>query len=85
VRARLVGLGGPIHRLYPIHHDVSRNEIQKIRLACRIGGAVTVLVLGALGGMSPPILIALVALVGGLKWFRNFFSIYLQVHSDLGY
>ncbi len=35
--------------------DASRGEIQKTRLAFRFGGAAAVLVLGALGAMSPPI------------------------------
>ena len=38
--------------------DVSRSEIQKTRLAFRFAGAASVLALGALGGMSPPILSA---------------------------
>jgi low temperature requirement protein LtrA len=47
--------------------DLSRNEIQKTRLSFRFGGAAAVLVLGALGKVSPLYLIALLALVGGLQ------------------
>lgn len=47
--------------------DVSRMEIQKNRLAFRFVGAAAVLMLGALGGMSPIILIALLAFVGCLQ------------------
>jgi low temperature requirement protein LtrA len=53
--------------------DASRNEIQKTRLAFRFGGAVAVLVLGALGGMSPLNLIGLLALVGGLQVMQELF------------
>jgi low temperature requirement protein LtrA len=53
--------------------DVSRGEIQKTRLACRFGGAVAVLVLGALGGMSPPNFVGLLALVGGLQVIQELF------------
>jgi low temperature requirement protein LtrA len=47
--------------------DASRNEIQKTRLAFRFGGAAAVLALGALGGLSPPHLIGLLALIGALQ------------------
>ena len=47
--------------------DLSRNEIQKARLSFRFGGAAAVLVLGALGEVSPLYLIGLLALVGGLQ------------------
>ena len=47
--------------------DASRNEIRKTRLAFRFGGAAAVLMLGALGGMSPPLLLGLLAVVGGLQ------------------
>ena len=53
--------------------DVSRSEIQKTRLAWRFGGAAAVLVLGALGEMSPPNLIGLVALIGGLQVIPELF------------
>ena len=53
--------------------DVSRSEIQKTRLAFRFGGAAAVLVLGALGGMSPPNLVGLLALVGGLQVIQELF------------
>jgi low temperature requirement protein LtrA len=53
--------------------DVSRSEIQKPRLAFRFGGAAAVLILGALGGMSPPNLIGLLALVGGLQVMQELF------------
>ncbi len=47
--------------------DFSRNDIQKTRLAFRFGGAATLLVIGALGSMSPPSLIGLLAFVGALQ------------------
>ena len=53
--------------------DVSRNDLQKPRLACRFAGAAAVLALGALGGMSPPQLIGLLALVGGLQVIQELF------------
>ena len=53
--------------------DVSRSEIQQTRLAFRFGGAAAVLVLGALGGMSPPNFIGLLALVGGLQVIQEIF------------
>jgi low temperature requirement protein LtrA len=53
--------------------DVSRNDIQKTRLAFRFGGSAAVLMLGALGGMSPPHLIGLLALVGGLQVIQELF------------
>ena len=53
--------------------DVSRSEIHKTRLACRFGGAAAVLVLGALGEMSPPNLIGLLALIGGLQVMQELF------------
>jgi low temperature requirement protein LtrA len=53
--------------------DASRNEIQKTRLAFRFGGAAAVLALGALGGASPPNLIGLVALIGGLQVIQELF------------
>ncbi len=53
--------------------DVSRNEIQKIRLACRFGGAAAALMLGALASISPPSLIGLLALVGGLQVIQELF------------
>jgi len=51
--------------------DLSRNEIQKTRLYFRFGAAAAVLVLGALGKVSPLCLIALLALVGGLQVFQE--------------
>ncbi|MGA9754681.1 MAG: low temperature requirement protein A [Desulfobaccales bacterium] len=53
--------------------DVSRRKIQKTRLVFRFGGAAAVLVLGALGGMSPPNLIGLLALIGGLQVIQELF------------
>jgi low temperature requirement protein LtrA len=53
--------------------DVSRGDIQKTRLAFRFGGGVAVLVLGSLGGMSPPLVIGLLALVGGLQIIQELF------------
>jgi low temperature requirement protein LtrA len=53
--------------------DISRNEIQKTRLAFRFGGAVAVLLLGALGELSPLSLIGLLALVGGLQVAQEIF------------
>jgi low temperature requirement protein LtrA len=53
--------------------DASRNEIQKIRLAFRFGGAAAVLVLSALGGVSPPHLFGLLALIGGLQLIQELF------------
>ena len=53
--------------------DVSRSEIQKTRLAFRLGGAAAVLVLGALGGLSPSHLTGLLALVGGLQVMQELF------------
>lgn len=53
--------------------DASRSEIQKTRLAFRFGGAAAVLLLGALGGMSPPNLIGLLALVGSLQVIQELF------------
>ena len=53
--------------------DIGRNEIQKTRLAFRFTGAAAVLALGALGGMSPPNFIGLLALVGGLQVIQELF------------
>ena len=53
--------------------DVSRSEIHKTRLACHFGGAAAVLLLGALGEMSPPNLIGLLALIGGLQVMQELF------------
>jgi low temperature requirement protein LtrA len=53
--------------------DVSRGEIQKTRLAFRFTGAAAVLALAALGGMPPPILIGLLALVGGLQVMQELY------------
>ena len=53
--------------------DVSRSEIQKTRLVFRFGGVAAVLVLGALGEMSPPMLIGLLALIGGLQVIQELF------------
>jgi low temperature requirement protein LtrA len=53
--------------------DVSRGETQKTRLAFRFIGAVAVLALAALGGMSPPILFGLLALVGGLQVIQEIY------------
>jgi low temperature requirement protein LtrA len=53
--------------------DASRGEIQKTRLACRFGGAAAVLVLGALGAMSPPCLLGLLALIGVLQVAQELF------------
>ncbi len=53
--------------------DLSRSEIHKTRLAFRFGGAAAVLMLGALGGMSPANLIGLLALVGGLQVMQELF------------
>jgi len=53
--------------------DVSRSEIRKTRLVFRFAGAAAVLALGALGGMSPPNLIGLLALVGGLQVIQELF------------
>ena len=53
--------------------DVSRSEIQKTRLAFRFGGAAAVLLLGALGGMSPLYVIGLLALFGGLQVIQELF------------
>jgi low temperature requirement protein LtrA len=53
--------------------DASRGEIQKTRLAFRFGGAAAVLVLGALGAMSPPNLLGLLALVGALQVTQELF------------
>ena len=53
--------------------DVSRSEIQATRLAFRFGGFCAALMLGALGGLSPPNLIGLLALVGGLQVMQELF------------
>jgi low temperature requirement protein LtrA len=53
--------------------DVSRNEIQKTRLAFRFGGAAAVLMLSVLGWIPPPHLIGLLALVGGLQVIQELF------------
>ena len=53
--------------------DASREEIQTTRLAFRFGGAAAVLVLGALGAMSPPHLLGLLALVGVLQVTQELF------------
>lgn len=53
--------------------DAGRGEIQKTHLAFRFGGAVAVLVLGALGQMSPPHLLGLLALVGALQVIQELF------------
>ena len=53
--------------------DASRGEIQKTRLAFRFGGAAAALVLGALGAMSPPNLLGLLALVGVLQVTQELF------------
>jgi low temperature requirement protein LtrA len=53
--------------------DVSRKKIQKTRLAFRFTGAAAVLALGALGEMSPPHLIGLLALVGSLQVIQELF------------
>jgi hypothetical protein len=53
--------------------DVSRGEIQKTRLAFRFEGAAAVLALGALGGMSPPSLTGLLAVVGGLQVIQELY------------
>ena len=53
--------------------DASRGEIQKTRLAFRFGGAAAVLILAALGAMSPPNLLGLLALVGVLQVTQELF------------
>lgn len=53
--------------------DASRSEIQKTRLGFRFGGAAAALGLGALGGMSPPNLMGLLALIGGLQVMQELF------------
>jgi low temperature requirement protein LtrA len=53
--------------------DVSRGEIQKTRLAFRFGGAAAVLLLGAVGQLSPVPLLGLLALTGGLQVFQELF------------
>jgi low temperature requirement protein LtrA len=53
--------------------DAGRGEIQKTRLAFRFGGAAAVLLLGALGEMSPPHLLGLLALVGALQVTQELF------------
>jgi low temperature requirement protein LtrA len=53
--------------------DLSRNEIEKTRLAFRFGGAAAVVVLGALGQLSPLYLLGLLALISGLQVFQELF------------
>jgi low temperature requirement protein LtrA len=53
--------------------DVSRNDLHKTRLAFRFGGAAAILALGALGEMSSPNLVGLVALIGGLQVLQELF------------
>jgi low temperature requirement protein LtrA len=53
--------------------DVSRSEIQKTRLAFRFGGAAAVMLIGALGEVSPVYLIGLLALVGGFQVVQELF------------
>jgi low temperature requirement protein LtrA len=53
--------------------DASRGEIRKTRLAFRFGGAAAVLILAALGAMSPPNLLGLLALVGALQVTQELF------------
>jgi low temperature requirement protein LtrA len=53
--------------------DVSRGEINRIRLAFRFGGVAAVLLLGALGQLPPLPLLGLLALIGGLQVFQELF------------
>jgi len=53
--------------------DASRGEIQKIRLVFRFAGAGASLVLGALGVMSPPYFIGLMASVGVFQILQELF------------
>jgi low temperature requirement protein LtrA len=53
--------------------DASRDEIQQPRLLSRFGGAAAALALGALGGMSPLHLTALLALIGAIQVLQELF------------
>jgi low temperature requirement protein LtrA len=53
--------------------DVSRGEINQIRLAFRFGGTAAVLALGVLGQVCPPYLLGLLALIGVLQVVQELF------------